>query len=965
MARPKKDDGKGNELNIPNFKEIEEKWQKRWEEDKVFQVKEDSKKNKYYVLEMYPYPSSSGLHMGHAFNYVIGDIISRFKRMQGFNVLHPMGYDSFGLPAENAAIKNNSHPKVFTEDAIANYIRQQRALGLSYDWTRKIQSHDPLYYKWNQHLFLQLYRKGLVYRKEAVVNWCSKCKTVLANEQVQGGKCWRHTETEVEIKNLEQWFIKTTVYAEELLRDLEKLNWPERIKTMQRNWIGRSEGAKIIFKIQEKPWNVFTTRPDTLFGVSFLVISAQHTKLFELVTKDRMKEVEDFVRKIKTIKQEDIDKLDKEGVFTGAYADHPLTGEKIPVWAGNFVLAEYGSGMIMAVPAHDQRDFEFAKKYNIPIKLVIKQSGRDIQDEVMIEAYIGSGELVNSKGYNGLNNEEAKEKIVNALNEKRLGEKSVQYKLRDWLISRQRYWGTPIPIVYCENCKNEIKRKSYELSFYDQDIFFQIATGKKIVETRALNPHEKTKEFYGNIKKGDYIKCINKLTNEIIYLKVLNVRRFNSLQDLFKEKELLERIFPGKYFDSISKLEKSYSHTEDYLDRIKKYGLVAWDVQLIFPGIMPVPEKDLPVLLPEKVKFGEGNPLASCKEFVETRCPKCKGKARRETDTMDTFFDSSWYYLRFTDALNTKEPFNKKKAEYWMPVDFYTGGAEHACMHLIYARFFSKFMRDIGYVKYDEPFPRLFNQGMVHGEDGAVMSKSRGNVIDPLEISKKYGTDALRLFLVSMTSPDKDFAWSSAGIESSFNFVMKLVKYSENVKLGKSSKKLEHKANTAIREVTNNIESLKYNFAIIHLRSLLDSLEDEIAEKDLKSIIKLVAPFCPHIAEELWSNLGNKDFITLERWPEVDESKIDTKIDEQEKAFKKTVDDIFNVLKIVKEKKGKESIKVYLYVLPNENEGYNSEMLSKRIGKEVIVFAVNDKKKYDPEGKAGKAKPGKPGIYAE
>lgn len=820
-----------------DFAAIEKKWQKRWEEAKCFEVKEDPKKKKYYVVEMYPYPSASGLHMGHAFNYTIGDIYARFKVMHGWNVLHPMGFDSFGLPAENAAIKAKSHPKAYTEEAIKNFIRQQKALGLSYDWTRKLQSSDPNYYKWNQYFFLKFYEKGLVYRKKSPVNWCSKCETVLANEQVHDGKCWRHGETNVEIKNLEQWFIKTTAYADELLKNLPELDWPERIKIMQDNWIGRSEGSEIDFEINGKKWPIFTTRADTLMGVTFMVISAQHSKLNELVTEKQKKEVDIFLRKLKSTKQEDIDKMDKEGVFTGSYAINPLTKEKIPVWAGNFVLADYGAGMVMAVPAHDQRDFEFAKKYKIPIKVVVQGEGEKLNAKTMDEAYESSGILINSGAFNGLDSEEARVHVTKALEDKKLGRFIVNFKLRDWLISRQRYWGTPIPMVHCPKC-----------------------------------------------------------------------------------------------------------------------------------GIVPVPEKELPVVLPEDVKFGVGgNPLDTSKKFAEVKCPKCSGKAKRETDTMDTFFDSSWYYLRYTDAQNKNKPFDKGKAEYWMPVDFYTGGAEHACMHLIYARFFTKALRDMGFIKIDEPFKRLFNQGMVHGPDGIVMSKSRGNVVDPLVITQKYGADALRMFMISVANPDKDSVWSDTGIESMYRFIRKIFENIANVKTGKSSAKVESKINKAIKDVTREIEDLRYNIAVIKLREIFEFVleEKEIAKKDLESLLKLISPFCPHIAEELWEKIKGKGFISLSEWPKFDEKKIDEKFEQAEKAGEKTIEDILNVLKIVKEKQGKEGKKVYLYVIPNELGNYNADEISRRISKEVKIFAVNDKKKHDPEGKAGKAKPGKPGIYIE
>lgn len=817
---------------VYNFLKSEEKWQKAWEKDKVHCVKQNRKK-KYYVLEMYPYPSASGLHMGHAFNYTIGDIKSRYMRMKGFNVLHPMGFDSFGLPAENAAIKAKSHPRKFTDEAIVNFVKQQKALGLSYDWERRLQSHDEGYYKWNQWFFIQLYKKGLVYRKKSPVNYCPKCDSVLANEQVHNGRCWRHMDVEVQTKHLEQWFLKTTAYAEELLNDIENLDWPERIKTMQKNWIGKSEGCEIIFEINEEKWPIFTTRADTLFGVTFLVISAQHPRLMELVTKERKKEVENLLKKIKSTKQEDIDQLEKEGAFTGSYAIHPLTKEKVPVYAGNFVLAEYGCGMVMAVPAHDSRDYEFAKKYNIPIKLVIQHPESKIDVKKMKEAYTAGGILINSGDFNGLFSDEGKEHIIKALEVKKKGKKTTQYKLRDWLVSRQRYWGTPIPMCYDEEGK-----------------------------------------------------------------------------------------------------------------------------------VYPIEEKDLPVKLPNDVEFGKGNPLKSSKIFKSF---KKDGKIFfRETDTMDTFFDSSWYYMRFTDSSNKDKPFDKSSVNYWMPVDFYTGGAEHACMHLIYARFFTKALRDMGLINFNEPFIKLFNQGMIHGEDGVVMSKSRGNVVDPLEISRKYSADSLRMFLVSMSSPDKDSIWNGSGLESVHKFLVKLSYYLEEVSFGKSDEKVESKVNKAIRGIGNDIENLNYNLAIIKLRELFDYLNGkEISKKDFENCLKILAPFCPHIADEFWSKNGGKGYIIDSSWPEYDENKINEKYEQIEKAVDKTVSDIVSVLKLIKEKQGKDGERVYLYVIPNEKEFYIDSELTKRVGKNVKVYSVNDKDKYDPDGKSGKTKPGKPGIYIE
>jgi len=821
---------------VYDFSKIEKKWQKKWEEEKTFEVKENKGK-KYYVVEMYPYPSGTGLHIGHAFNQVIGDIFARFKRMQGFNVLHPMGYDSFGLPAENAAIKAKSHPKKFTEDAIRTFIKQQKALGLSYDWSRKIESHDPDIYKWDQWIFLKMLERGLAYRKKALVNFCPECNTVLANEQVHNGKCWRHEDTNVEIKNLEQWFLKITDYADEIYSKTDSLDWPERIKLMQKNWIGKSEGAEIDFEINGKKWPVFTTRADTLFGVTFLVISAQHPNLMEIVTKEKTKDVEKLLKKIKSTKEEDMDKMGKEGVFSGSHAIHPLTKEKIPVWIGNFVLAEYGSGMVMAVPAHDQRDFEFAKKYKISMKVVIKPEKNEIEGIVMDETYTREGKLINSQGFNDLFSDEAKEHIVKALQKKKVGKKTTQYKLRDWLISRQRFWGTPIPIIYCDDC-----------------------------------------------------------------------------------------------------------------------------------GIVPVPEKDLPVVLPEKIKFTSvENPLVKYKPFVDVKCPKCKGKGRRETDTMDTFANSSWYFFRYCDSKNSSKIFDKKKAEYWNPVDFYTGGAEHACLHLIYSRFYTKFFRDIGLIDIDEPFMRLFNQGMVHGEDGRKMSKSFGNVVDPLDICEKYGADSLRMFLISVASPDNDFSWNSTGVESTYKFLARTFLSLLKKKPGKSDRKTQHKIHKTLKNVTLEIENLKYNSAIIKIRGLFDYLvENEISKDDLEICIKMISPFAPHMAEELWEKLGKKGLISFSEWPKFDEKKIDEGFEKEEQLIEKTIDDVNHVLKIVRER-GKDVSKLFIYVLPQEKNLFeqNVDVFEKKTNLEVKIFAVNDKNKHDPENKSKNVKPGRPGIYLE
>ncbi len=812
-----------------DFAVIEAKWQKKWADEKVFEAKENKKK-KYYVLEMFPYPSASYLHMGHVRNYTIGDIIARFKRMNGFNVLYPMGYDSFGLPAENAAKKEKQHPKKYTENAIKQIKLYQTKLGNSYDWGRTLATHEPEYYKWNQYFFIKFFEKGLAYRKKAPVNWCPSCETVLANEEVEKGKCWR-CESEVQTKDIEQWFLKTTAYADELLRDINKLEWSDRIKAMQENWIGKSEGTDILFDIGKEKWPIFTTRPDTIFGVTFMVISAQHPKLMELVTKEQKREVEKFLKKIKETKEEDVEKLNKEGVFTGSYAINPLTKGKVPVWAGNFVVADYGSGMVMAVPAHDQRDFEFAQKYEIPIKVVIRPEQRDTEAVVMDEAYTSEGKLINSEGFDDLFSEEAKVHITKALEAKKLGRKTTNYKIRDWLISRQRYWGTPIPMIYCDKC-----------------------------------------------------------------------------------------------------------------------------------GIVPVDEKELPVLLPEDVKFGgKSNPILTSKKFQDVKCPKCKGKARRETDTMGGFMDSSWYFLRYCDPHNDKSAFDKEKVEYWMPVDQYIGGIEHAVGHLIYSRFFTKVLRDLGLVKIDEPFMRLFNQGVVY-KDGKRMSKSHGNTITQEEISNKCGIDSARLFLMFVASPESDMEWSDDGIEGISRFVRRIFELKANKK---GDAKSEHYRNKFIRDITLDINNFKFNMAIIKLMKFLEIIRENSDKQSYEDFLKMLSVFAPHIAEELWEKLGNKNFVSLSDWPKFDENKIDEKLQLAEKNVEKTIEDVLNILKIVKEKENKEGEKIYIYVIPNELENYNAKVLTRRIGKPVSVFAVNDKKKYDPSQKAAKSKPGKPGIYVE
>lgn len=773
-----------NEEQKIDFASIEKKWQELWEKERIFSSTVDSKKKKCYVLEMYPYPSASFLHMGHVRNFTIGDIFARFKRMNGFNVLYPMGYDSFGLPAETASKKEGIHPKIYAEGAIKKIMEYQKAMGNSYDWERVIASHEPDYYKWNQFFFLKLFEKGLAVRKKAPVNWCEKCQSVLANEEAEGGKCWR-CDSEVIQKDMEQWFLKITDYADELLKDLDKVEWPERIKVMQRNWIGRSEGTEINFEVNGKNWPIFTTRPDTIFGVTFVVVSAEHPKLFELVTKEQKNSVEEFLKKLKSAGDKATQLYEKEGVFTGAYAINPMTCEKVPVYAGNFVVASYGSGMVMAVPAHDQRDYEFALKYKIPIKIVIQPKEEIISLEKMKKAFTESGLLVNSTSFSGLESKKAIEEITKDLSKKGLGKKTVNYKIRDWLISRQRYWGTPIPAIHCDKC-----------------------------------------------------------------------------------------------------------------------------------GVVMVPEKDLPVLLPEKVDFKTaGNPLNASKEFVNTKCPKCGGSAKRETDTMGGFVDSSWYFLRYCDNKNKSKPFDVEKVNYWMPVDQYVGGAEHAVMHLMYARFFIKALRDMGFVNFDEPFQKLFNQGIVY-KDGAKMSKSKGNVVFQTDISNKYGIDTARLFLMFVSSPDKQMEWSDDGVEGAFRIINRLIRLSDKVKDIGMDKKTQNKLNITIRDVTKNIESFDYPKSVIAISNFVDYLSslDEVPKKSFEDLLKVVSLFCPHIAEELWHKIGNKTFVSIEAWPKFDESLIDDNFERIDNIVQLLRLDIIKVTKLAKIEKVS---KVKIFVAPN------------------------------------------------
>lgn len=735
-----------------NHQKIEKKWQRFWEEEKIFQAKDSSKKKKFYVLDMFPYPSAKGLHVGHFKGYTFSDVIAKKKLMEGFNVLHPIGFDAFGLPAENYAIKTGINPKILTFGAIKNIKKQLISAGFGYDLKREIITCQPDYYKWTQWMFLQLFKNGLSYKKMAPVNFCPSCKTVLAREQVINGKCER-CSSKVEKKYLEQWFFKITDYANRLLEDFNKIDWPNKIKIMQENWIGKSEGAEVKFPILNSDLliKVFTTRLDTIFGVTYLVISPEHPIIESL--KNQIKnwqEIQQYIKK--SIKKTDIERLvenkEKTGIkIKGVKAVNPINEEKISIFIADYVLPEYGTGALMGVPGHDKRDFLFAKKNNLPIITVIRPGSEKKSFPVLPKNpfFEKDGILINSGPFSGENSTKARKDILRYLEKRSLAKKAVYYKLRDWLISRQRYWGAPIPIVYCKKC-----------------------------------------------------------------------------------------------------------------------------------GIVPIPEKDLPVLLPKIKDFqptGEGkSPLAKVKAFVKTKCPKCGNEAERETDTMDTFVCSSWYFLRYLDPKNEKIFSSKKKIKYWMPVDLYIGGAEHAVLHLLYARFFTKVLKDLRYLDFDEPFLKLFNQGTIYYK-GAKMSKSKGNVVNPEYIFAKYGADTLRLYEMFMGPADQATEWSDKGIAGCYRFLTRIwnlqseINSKSKIKSSNGFKKLLHQT---IKRVSEDIENFRFNTAISTLMEFLNEIEKEkeISKDDYQILIKLISPMAPHIAEELWQNLGHKKTIFSEKWPD-------------------------------------------------------------------------------------------------
>ncbi|MCD6517153.1 MAG: leucine--tRNA ligase [Candidatus Aminicenantes bacterium] len=751
-----------------DFRKIEKKWQDIWEKEKSFKAAEDAEKPKYYTLEMYPYPSGR-IHMGHVRNFSILDVISRYKIMNGYNVLHPIGWDAFGMPAENAAIKEGIHPREWTLGNIAHMKSQLKRLGFSYDWSREINTCLPEYYKWNQWIFLKMFERGLAFRKKSSVNWCPECQTVLANEQVISGKCWR-CDAQVEQKHMEQWFLRITKYADELLTGHKQLSkWPQNAVTMQRNWIGKSKGAQLFFKVSGSDISIetFTTRIDTVYGATFLVLSLEHPLCSELIKGsenegDKRRWIEKQ-RNRQRLGEEVLDD-EKEGIFSGKTAVNPFTNEPIQIWIANYVLMEYGTGAIMAVPAHDERDFQFAEKYSLPVKEVIvpAEGAQHCDTNGVFTEY---GKLVNSGNYDGMTSQQAISEMIKYLQNKGLGKEMVLYRLRDWGISRQRYWGTPIPIIYCKKC-----------------------------------------------------------------------------------------------------------------------------------GITKVPYKDLPVTLPSEVEFKgeEGSPLERSDEFVKTKCPLCNGEARRETDTMDTFFDSSWYYFRYCSPSEENFPFKPEKAKYWLPVDLYVGGVEHAILHLIYARFFCKVLRDFGLTDIDEPFPHYLAQGMVT-KDGSAMSKSRGNVVDPDDMVNKYGADTVRLFILFAAPPEKEFAWDDKGIEGCYRFLNRVwIFFQENLEIfekhetaqidghGFSEEKgnVETKMHQTIKKVTGDIgDRYHLNTAISSIMEFFNEVKKaapqlksslsgrKILKQSMEALLKLLSPFAPHISEELWESTGHDSRLVLSSWP--------------------------------------------------------------------------------------------------
>jgi leucyl-tRNA synthetase len=886
-----------------NHQAIEKKWQKIWDKEQSWHVSENLSLPKQYILDMFPYPSAEGLHVGHPEGYTATDILARYLRLKGFNVLHPMGWDAFGLPAENYAIKTGTHPKTITVSNIKNFKQQIKSLGFSYDWTREINTTDPGYYRWTQWIFLQLFKKGLAYEAIVPINWCPKDKTGLANEEVVGGKCER-CGTLVVKKDVRQWMLRITNYADRLLTGLDKLDWPEPIKLLQRNWIGRSEGAVIHFKVQISKIksieiDVFTTRADTLFGATYLVVAPEHPLVQSSlgVVKNRSA-VEKYIQQASgksDLERTSLEK-DKTGVeLKGLSAINPATGKKIPVWVSDYVLISYGTGAIMAVPAHDERDFTFATKYKLPIIKVIEppkvmsQSKLEsvassaayghLQGDLESPCWTGEGTMINSEQYNRLSSIEGGKRIIAWLEKNNLGKKSVNYKLRDWVFSRQRYWGEPIPLIHCTTCKNEVTTTKYYLSFYNQEAWNFLVSGVKTVETRALNPEEQDR-FFGRIKKGDYIKCINRMTSETMYLEVMESQTFKNLVSFYGRTDMVNGL-RDKGFKSVEELQEYYRKLAPaYEKKIEKNGLIAWRIRAVMPGIIPVAEDKLPVKLPEVKKYeptGTGeSPLALIENWVKVKCPRCKGEARRETNTMPQWAGSCWYYLRYLDPDNKNELVDKEKEKYWMGdkgVDVYVGGAEHAVLHLMYARFWHMFLYDLGVVSTPEPFNSLKNQGMILGEDGQKMSKSRGNVINPDEVIEEFGADSMRLYEMFMGPFETVKPWSKQGIRGVYRFLQRVWDLQERVKEISVPEPLEKLRHKLIKKITNDIETYNFNTAVSTFMETINQLAtyDTIPKVFWRTFLVLLKPFAPHMAEELWERLGHEQSMTAEKWPTYNE----------------------------------------------------------------------------------------------
>lgn len=962
-----------------NFKQIERKWQKAWAEANVFEAQERDQKPKFYCLEMFPYPSASFLHMGHVRNYAIGDLIARYKRMKGFNVLYPMGFDAFGLPAENAAIKEKVHPKKYTEDSIKVIRRLMQELGLSYDWKRMIATCYPEYYKWNQWIFLRMLEKGIAYRKKAPVNWCPSCNTVLANEEASSGRCWR-CNSEVTIKQLDQWFLNITRYADELLEGLDHVSWPERTKEIQRNWIGRSKGTKVIFPVKGfgKSLEVFTTRPDTIYGVSFLACAVRNPFVAELVAGTSYeKKYRAFLEKVSASEKLDVQK-EKEGFFTGRYAVHPLTGKDVPIFAGTFVVADYGTGTVMGVPAHDERDFAFAKKHKLEIRQVIaplfvttegKDAVKNDKPHEVRDSVFAIVKHWRENKYFCLDWKKFgwKSFVIGGVEE---GESAEQAALREVKEETGYHDIKSITPVGPENHSNYYaEHKGVNRYGKYKTFLIKLGSGKR----NQLDPSE-TKNHEGLwVDEKEVSSFINLSNNKYVWEvytggehaftgtgKLINSDEFSGLASE-DAKLMITKVLERK---SLGGPSVEYRLRDWLISRQRYWGTPIPIVYCDDCGVVPVQDKDLPVLLPEKVTFsGKGNPLQTSKSFVNTTCPSCGGKARRETDTMGTFFDSSWYFLRYCSP-QSHDVFDRKSVSYWMPVDQYVGGIEHAATHLLYARFFTKFFRDLGWIVFDEPFMNLFNQGVVH-KGGKRMSKSQGNAITAEEISERYGIDAARLFLLFVASPEKDMEWDDHGIEGASRLVAKFIDLFSKVG-GTSNPLLDHKLNTALRAVEQSYEKFEFNKGIIAFMDLVQfvSQMEKVPRAVLETMLLMISPVMPHLAEEFWHALGRASFIVQETWPHPDESKIDARLEEREALMDKTVQDVLNIIKLLKDKK-QNVARVYLYTIPPEVKNYDSSVLERRLGVPVAVFAVNDSKKYDPQSKAGKAKPGRPAVYVE